>query len=67
MQLNNKKREREKKFPQCAPANMEISCLLEIGDISRKLRLRCGCQFPWCALGLGVTDKVSHPHKTAGR
>jgi hypothetical protein len=37
-------------FPQCAPANLETSCLLDIGDISWKLRLRCGCQFPWCAL-----------------
>jgi hypothetical protein len=34
------------KFPQCATANLETSCLLEIGVISRKLRLRCGCQFP---------------------
>jgi hypothetical protein len=25
---------------------------------SRKLRLRCGCQFPWCAFGLRV-DKCS--------
>jgi hypothetical protein len=39
-------------FPQCAPANLETICLLEIGDISRKLRLLCSCQFPWCALAL---------------
>jgi hypothetical protein len=39
-------------FPQCAPANLETSCLLEIGDFSQKLRLRCSCQFPWCALPL---------------
>jgi hypothetical protein len=38
------------KFPQCTPATLETSCLLEIGDFSRKLRLRCSCQFPWCAL-----------------
>jgi hypothetical protein len=38
------------KFPQCAPANLETSCLLEIGDVSRKLRLRCSFQFLWCAL-----------------
>jgi hypothetical protein len=38
------------KFPQFASPNLETSCLLEIGDLSRKLRLRCGCQFPWCAL-----------------
>jgi hypothetical protein len=31
---------------------LETSCSLEIGDISRKLRWRCGCQFPVCALGL---------------
>jgi hypothetical protein len=35
------------KFPQCAPANLETSCLLEIGCVSWKLRLRC--KFPWCA------------------
>jgi hypothetical protein len=39
----------KRKFPQCAPANMETGCLLEIGDFSRKLRLRCSCQFPWCS------------------
>jgi hypothetical protein len=32
-------------FPQCAPANQETSCLLEIGDVSRKFLLRCSCQF----------------------
>jgi hypothetical protein len=42
------------KFPHCAPANLETSCLVEIGDVSRKLRLRCDCQFSWCALALGV-------------
>jgi hypothetical protein len=30
------------KFPQCAAVNLEASSLLEIGDISRKLRLCCG-------------------------
>jgi hypothetical protein len=35
--------------PQCAPDNLEASCLLKIGDVSRKLRLRCSCQFLWCA------------------
>jgi hypothetical protein len=39
-------------FPQYAPANLESSCLLEIDDLSRKLRLRC--QFPWCAFVLRV-------------
>jgi hypothetical protein len=48
------------KFPQCAPVNLETSCLLEIGDISRKSRLRCGCQFSWCALGL---NKQETKHK----
>jgi hypothetical protein len=38
------------KFPQCAPANLEITCLLEIGLFSRKSRLRCGSQLIWCAL-----------------
>jgi hypothetical protein len=45
------------KFPQCAPPNLETSCLLEIGDIPRKLRLRSGCQFPCCALALIVVPK----------
>jgi hypothetical protein len=40
----------KRKFPQVAPANVETSFLLEIGDFSRKFRLRCSCQFPWCAL-----------------
>jgi hypothetical protein len=40
------------KFPQYAPANLETSCLLEIGDFSQKLLWRCSCQFPWCALAL---------------
>jgi hypothetical protein len=40
------------KSPQCAPAHLETSCLLEIGDISRKLRLGCCFQFLWCALAL---------------
>jgi hypothetical protein len=40
------------KFPQCAPANLETNCLLEIGDLSRKLRLLCSCQFLLCALAL---------------
>ena len=35
-----------------APANLETICLLEIGDISQKSWLRCGCQFPRCALAL---------------
>jgi hypothetical protein len=47
----------KRKFPQCAPANLETSCLLEIGDFSRKLRLRCSCQFHWCALTLTVTSR----------
>jgi hypothetical protein len=34
------------------PANLETRCLPEIDDISRKLRLRCGFQFPWCAIAL---------------
>jgi hypothetical protein len=49
----------EHKLPQCAPANRETSCLFEIGDISRKLRLRCGCQFPWCALALKDVGRLS--------
>jgi hypothetical protein len=51
------------KFPQCAPADLETSCLLEIGDFSRKLQLRCCCQFPLCALAL----KVWEFHTLAGR
>jgi hypothetical protein len=27
-------------------------CSTQADNNSRKLRLRCGCQFPWCALGL---------------
>jgi hypothetical protein len=29
-------------------------CSTQADNSSRKLRLRCGCQFPWCALGLRV-------------
>jgi hypothetical protein len=51
------------KFPQCEPANLETSRLLEIGDISAILQLRCGCQFPWCALGLTVlSDRMPSEH-----
>jgi hypothetical protein len=46
----------EHKSPQCAPANLETSCLLEIGDVSRKLRLHCSCQFLWCVLALRTAD-----------
>jgi hypothetical protein len=53
------------KFPQCAPANLEHSCLLEIGDFSRKLRLRCSCQFPWCALA--PTCEQQHAHISLSR
>jgi hypothetical protein len=42
------------KFRQCVPANLETSCLLKIGEVSQKLRLRCGSLFPWCALTLTV-------------
>jgi hypothetical protein len=42
----------QRKFPQCAPANLETSSLIEIGDFSLKLWLRCSCQFPWCVLVL---------------
>jgi hypothetical protein len=35
------------KFPQCATTNLEISWLLDICEFSRKLRLRCSCQFTW--------------------
>jgi hypothetical protein len=38
------------KCPQCAPANLETSCLFEFGDIYWKSQLRCDCQFHWCAL-----------------
>jgi hypothetical protein len=47
------------KFPQCSLANLETSCLLEIGDFSRKLQLRCSCQFPWRAIALKT---LSIPH-----
>jgi hypothetical protein len=30
----------------------ETACSTQADNSSRKLRLRCGCQFPWCALGL---------------
>jgi hypothetical protein len=42
------------KFPQCAPANLETTYLLEIGDDSRKLWMRYSCQFVWCAFALTV-------------
>jgi hypothetical protein len=47
------------KFPQCAPANLKTSCLLEIGDFYRKLQLRCSCQFPSCAVALRVTLRLA--------
>jgi hypothetical protein len=31
-------------------------CSIQAGNNSRKLRLRCGCQFPWCTLGLTATQ-----------
>jgi hypothetical protein len=34
---------------------------LEIGDVSRKLRLRCCCQFPWRALALSVRLLIWKP------
>jgi hypothetical protein len=34
---------------RCSIRNM---CSAQADTSSRKLRLRCGCQFPWCALGL---------------
>jgi hypothetical protein len=37
-------------FPCAAPfSNM---CSTQADNSFRKLRLRCGCQFPWCAIGL---------------
>jgi hypothetical protein len=35
---------------------LETCCLPETGYTSRKLRLRCGCQFPWCAFALVVLN-----------
>jgi hypothetical protein len=31
-------------------------CSTQTDNHSPKLRLRCGCQFPWCALALKVID-----------
>jgi hypothetical protein len=33
-------------------------CSAQAYNSSMKLRLRCGCQFSWCALGLGVVTSV---------
>jgi hypothetical protein len=35
----------------CA-APVSNMCSTQADNSSRKLRLRCGCQFPWCALAL---------------
>jgi hypothetical protein len=48
-------------FPQCAPANLETSCLLEIGDVSRKLRLLWGCRF------LGVPSPLQPSYHVRNR
>jgi hypothetical protein len=41
----------KRKFHQCAPTNLETSCLLEIGDLSRESRLPvslvCPCPDTW--------------------
>jgi hypothetical protein len=46
------------KFHQCAPANLETSCLLEIGNISQILQLRYCYQFPGCVLALTVVPAL---------
>jgi hypothetical protein len=56
----------ERKFPQCVPTNLETSFLLDIDDLFRKSRLRCGCQFPLYALGLTLSliciHTLTHTH-----
>jgi hypothetical protein len=49
----------KREFPQSVSANLETSCLLQIGESSWKLQLRCSCQFPWCALALRVFKKIT--------
>jgi hypothetical protein len=43
----------------CA-APVSNMCSTQVDNNSRKLRLRCGCQFPWCALALREQDPP-HP------
>jgi hypothetical protein len=39
---------------RCA-APVNNMCSTQADNSSRKFRLRCGCQFPWCALALSVS------------
>jgi hypothetical protein len=43
--------------PICA-APFSNMCSTQADNNSRKLRLRCGCQFPWCALALTPSSTV---------
>jgi hypothetical protein len=36
-------------FPQYVLHHTVNMCSTQADNNSRKLRLRCGCQFPWCA------------------
>jgi hypothetical protein len=46
----------EAQIEEIAFSNM---CSTQADNISWKLRLRCGCQFPWCSLALSVIHLVS--------
>jgi hypothetical protein len=41
-------------------------CSTQANKNSRKLRLRCGCQFPWCAFAVKNVSSVRKQLKTAG-
>jgi hypothetical protein len=52
------------KFPHCAPAKLETSCILQIGDASWKLWLRCSwrCLRFAHVLRAGIGDIVAGPY-----
>jgi hypothetical protein len=41
------------------PLPFSNMCSTQADKYSRKWRLRCGCQFPWCALALRDIQKQS--------
>jgi hypothetical protein len=49
----------------CA-APFSNTCSTQADMSSRKLRLRCGCQFPWCALAVNVSSRVPKPLVNTG-
>jgi hypothetical protein len=56
------------KYDSGAPtAPFSDMCSTQADNSSRKLRLRCGCQFPWCAAALRVHVLKSVAGKRIGK